>query len=110
MRNRRHREDVVLVTTARDSLLVEQEARRRRYLWSMAVRVACFLLAVTLLHGIAQVIAIGASLVIPWVAVVAANGGPPRDVRRMSYADREPHQALETPARELSAPRPPVDI
>jgi len=49
----------------------------------MAVRVVCFVLAIVLaaLHLVwAAGIAVGASLILPWVAVIAANAGPTRTV------------------------------
>ncbi len=69
----------VLVTTARKSPGDERRARERRYLVTMGIRVACFVLAIVLvaldLRWEAG-IAVAASLVLPWVAVVAANAGP----------------------------------
>ena len=55
--------------------------RTRRYLVTMGVRVVCFILAIVLyqlnLHWEAA-FAIAGSLVLPWIAVVAANAGPAR--------------------------------
>lgn len=49
--------------------------RQRRYLISMGVRVVAFLLAVFLFHGIWRFIAAAIALVVPYFAVVFANGG-----------------------------------
>jgi hypothetical protein len=78
----RHVEESFLVTTAGKSPREELRQRTRRYLVTMGVRVVCVVLAIVLyeldLHWEAAV-AIAASLVLPWVAVVAANAGPSRD-------------------------------
>lgn len=49
--------------------------RQRRYLISMGVRVVAFLLAVFLFHGIWRFVAAFVALVVPYFAVVFANGG-----------------------------------
>jgi len=49
----------------------------------MGIRVACFVLAIVFaaLHLVwAAGIAVAASLILPWVAVIAANAGPSRPV------------------------------
>jgi hypothetical protein len=72
-----------LVTSAPQSPRDEQRTRQRRYLVTMGIRVVCFVLAIVLatLHLTwAAGIAVAASLVLPWVAVVAANAGPRRKV------------------------------
>ena len=70
-----------LVTTAGKSPQQELRERTRRYLVTMGVRVACFILAIVLfqldLHWEAA-FAIAGSLILPWIAVVAANAGPTR--------------------------------
>ena len=75
----RHTEDSFLVTTAGMSPREELRHRTRRYLVTMGVRVVCFILAIVLyelnLHWEAA-FAIAGSLVLPWIAVVAANAGP----------------------------------
>jgi hypothetical protein len=81
----------VLVTTAARSPRDELRARERRYLITMGVRVLCFILAIVLVGlGLRWEagIAIAASLVLPWVAVVAANAGPVRAVERPSLVRR----------------------
>jgi len=71
----------VLVTTAPTSPREEQQRRQRRYLVTMGIRVVCFVLAIVLvaldLRWEAG-IAVAASLVLPWIAVIAANAGPSR--------------------------------
>jgi hypothetical protein len=90
----------LLVTTAGRSPRDEQRERQRRYLFTMAVRLVCWILAIVL-FGIglrwAGGIAVGASLVLPWVAVVAANAGPRRTVERPSLYSRHRRKAIEPP-------------
>jgi Flp pilus assembly protein TadB len=93
-------DEPVLVTTAGKSPRQEQRERERRYLVTMAVRVICFVLAIVLfgvgLRWIAA-FAVAGSLILPWVAVVAANAGPRRTVERPALYDRKPPRALPPP-------------
>jgi hypothetical protein len=71
----------LLVTTAPLSPSDELRGRQRRYLITMGIRVVCFVLAIVLAaaHLVwAAGIAVAASLILPWVAVIAANAGPTR--------------------------------
>ena len=74
-------DETFLVTTAGKSPRDELRQRTRRYLVTMGVRVGCFIAAIVLyetgLHWEAG-FAIAGSLILPWVAVVAANAGPTR--------------------------------
>ncbi len=76
-------DEPVLITTAPQSPAEERRARERRYLITMGVRLVCFILAIVLfgvgLRWIAA-FAVAASLILPWVAVIAANAGPTRGV------------------------------
>lgn len=92
----------ILVTTAGKSPRDEQRDRARRYLITMGVRTLMFVLAVVLyalhLKWEAGVTA-AASLVLPWVAVVAANAGPTRQ------APEQPALYLREPPKGLGAGR-----
>ncbi len=66
---------VFTVTDARRSMSEDISYRQRRYLISMGVRVVAFLLAVFLFHGVWRFIAAAIALVVPYFAVVFANGG-----------------------------------
>jgi hypothetical protein len=44
----------------------------------MGVRVVAFIVAIVVAHGVVLIVAIALALVLPWVAVVAANAGPRR--------------------------------
>jgi hypothetical protein len=81
----------VLVTTAPPSPRDEQRARERRYLVTMGIRVVCFVLAIVLVAAGLRWeagIAVAASLILPWVAVVAANAGPVRVSEQPSLVRR----------------------
>jgi hypothetical protein len=91
----------VLVTTAPKSPRQEQNERQRRYLITMAIRTGCLVLAIVLWqvgpNGIWAIPVVG-SLVLPWVAVVAANAGPKRTAERPAlYAKKQPKE-LEPPS------------
>jgi len=86
----------VLVTTAGKSPRQEQRERERRYLITMGIRIICFILAIVL-FGVGQrlvaAFAVAGSLILPWIAVVAANAGPRRTVERPAlYQRRQPRQ------------------
>jgi hypothetical protein len=87
-------EEPILVTTAPQSPREEQRSRERRYLFTMGVRVVCFILAIVLVGlGLRWEagIAVAASLVLPWVAVIVANGGPAKRVESPSlYREKRP--------------------
>jgi hypothetical protein len=91
-------EEPFLVTSAGKSPREEQRERQRRYLVTMALRVACFILAIVLVAlGVPwefSALAIAASLILPWVAVVAANAGPTRTVDRPALYQREPPKEI----------------
>lgn len=74
-------DEPVLITTAPPSPAAERRARERRYLITMGLRLVCFILAIVL-FGVGQRLlagfAVAGSLILPWVAVVAANAGPTR--------------------------------
>jgi hypothetical protein len=63
----------VLITSAPISRAAEAAGRRRQYTIVMSVRVVCFILAVTIQVTWLRVFFIVGALVLPWVAVIAAN-------------------------------------
>jgi Protein of unknown function (DUF3099) len=78
MVHRTTQQDVTLVTDARRPMSEDIAFRERRYLAMMGIRVGCFLLAIILFveHAgwLAGIPVVGAIL-IPYFAVVFANGG-----------------------------------
>jgi len=78
----RRTEQVFSVTGLPASLQDDQGRRMRRYLLSMGIRTACFVLAVVAL-GVLHWAVVGwllvvAAVVLPYVAVVVANATRPR--------------------------------
>ena len=81
-RGARPKEQVYAVTGLPTSLQDDQKARMRRYLLSMGIRTACFVLAVFAL-GVLHWTVVGwglviAAVVLPYIAVVVANATKPR--------------------------------
>jgi hypothetical protein len=62
------------ITTARKSVAEDQAIRVRGYVISMSIRIVCFILAFVAGGWLRWVFVAGA-LIIPYVAVVFANGG-----------------------------------
>jgi hypothetical protein len=89
-------EEPVLVTSAGKSPRQEQRERERRYLITMGGRVVCFVLAIVFFEVGPRwlaAIAVAGSLVLPWVAVVAANAGPRRSSEHPAfYRGRPPNE------------------
>lgn len=89
----------VVVTDAQPSRSAAVDRRRRRYLLTMGVRTVVFLLAVFLFRGWLRLVAAGLSLVLPYVAVVAANAGSRTHDRPTPYLPR-PAEQVELSAGE----------
>jgi len=77
--DRRTGADPVVITEAAPSLLVQHQARKRRYITTMAVRAVCLILA-TVFYQTLWVMAVFAilAIILPWVAVMVANDRPPK--------------------------------
>lgn len=76
-RDKTGREPVHRVTSARRAVGEDVERRTRRYLVSMGVRTACFVLAVVT-DGWLRWTMIAAAVLLPYLSVVFANGGRER--------------------------------
>jgi hypothetical protein len=72
-----------LITSARKRRSLDNDERRRRYLWTMAVRVVCFL-AATMTPLPWNLILLVAASVLPTIAVMLANAV---DLRRAPEVD-----------------------
>ena len=98
----------MLVTTAGKSPRQEQRERERRYLVTMGVRVVCFILAIVFFEVGPRwlaAIAVAGSLILPWIAVIAANAGPRRTVERPAlYRRRPPNELPPAPAPNRPSP------
>jgi hypothetical protein len=70
-------DEVHSITGVASSLSSEQSGRTRRYLFSMGLRTACVLLAIVV-PGWPRWVFIAGAVVLPYLAVVAANAGQRR--------------------------------
>lgn len=87
---RRGKRGTYLVTDAQRPMSEDIKYRQRRYLIMMGIRVVGLLLAVFLFHGVARFIAAAVAIVMPYFAVVFANGGrEPDSGRRFQPYDPE---------------------
>jgi hypothetical protein len=68
---------VYSISGAQSGLSDEQTGRTRRYLISMGIRTACVLGAI-ITPGWPRWVLIAGAVILPYVAVVVANGGRPR--------------------------------
>ncbi len=77
MRAKGAKSPVYQITGARKSLSEDVAYRQRRYLISMSIRTMCFILAVVS-HGPMRWAMFVAAVLLPYFAVVYANGGRER--------------------------------
>jgi hypothetical protein len=104
---RRRDEAVYTVTDARRPMSEDIGYRERRYLITMGVRALCFLLSILFavtMHGAGRWLAIVAligAVVLPYIAVIFANGGREPD-SSARFAPYEPESQGQKP---LSGPR-----
>ena len=66
------------ITTAPTSAGEDLDRRRRRYLFSMAIRTLCFVGAVVVGPGWLRWVLVVGAFILPYVAVVMANSASPR--------------------------------
>ena len=78
----RHDHDVQSVTSAPEARAEDQARRLKRYLITMAIRTACFVLLVVVDAWYRWIFAAGA-VILPFIAVVAANAVMPRVTGRV---------------------------
>ena len=78
------------ITNTTNSLSVDQRRRSRNYLISMTIRTVCFITAI-IVHNPWRPYAIGGAILLPYVAVVAANAGiaGPKVSNAMLHARRK---------------------
>ncbi|MBK9697147.1 MAG: DUF3099 domain-containing protein [Propionibacteriaceae bacterium] len=72
MSRSRERNQTALITSARFSRSLDTDQRRTRYLWTMALRVVCFL-AATMTPLPWNLLLLVAAAVLPAIAVMLAN-------------------------------------
>lgn len=66
-------DQTVRITTAASSPRADMEQRRRRYLWSMALRTVCVVAAVAVGPGPWRWVLVAGAVFLPYIAVVMAN-------------------------------------
>jgi Protein of unknown function (DUF3099) len=98
---------VYTVTDARRPLSEDIGYRERRYLLTMGVRALCFVLSIVFavtLHGAGRwlaVLALVGAVVLPYIAVIFANGGrEPDSTARFETYDPDPESK-----KPISGPR-----
>ncbi|MCU1601432.1 MAG: hypothetical protein JWO22_2141 [Frankiales bacterium] len=94
----------MLVTSAGQSGTEERQARLRRYLLTQSLRLVCLVLAVALPVPVwGKLLLVVGALVLPWMGVVAANGGPKRErIGENAMVERvEPVRLQLDPARTV---------
>ena len=97
---RSRRPEPVLITEAQPSLAQQHAARKKRYALTMAIRAVCLIFAAVFYQTVWLMLILAVlGTVLPWVAVVMANDGPPK--KRV-----DPHRYTHRPERELEAPPP----
>jgi hypothetical protein len=93
---RSRRPDPVLITEARPSMAEQHAARKKRYAITMGIRIVFIVLAAAF-YQIVWLMLIFAVLgtVLPWIAVVMANDGPPKKRVTVNHYDARPDRVLE---------------
>ena len=98
---RQRRPEPVLITEAEISVLEQHAARKKRYVITMAIRGVSLVLAAVFYQTLWLALIFAAlGTVLPWIAVVMANDGPPKkklDAHR--YTAPRPDRILENPVR-----------
>lgn len=97
--------EVFTITGAQRALSDEQSGRTRRYLISMGIRTACVLAAIVV-PGWPKWLFIVGAVVLPYLAVVAANAGRENDEPGDLGVTATPMRALPAPGVALEPGRP----
>jgi Flp pilus assembly protein TadB len=100
---RQRRPEPVLITEAQISAIEQHAARKRRYAITMGVRIVFIVLA-AVFYQIVWLMLLFAILgtVLPWIAVVMANDGPPKKRLLVNRYDARPDRVLEArPSRVI---------
>ena len=92
----------VLITEAAPSLAEQHAARKKRYALTMGIRAVCLIFA-AVFYQIVWLMLILAVLgtVLPWIAVIMANDGPPKKKLFAHHYDARPDHVLEARPRRV---------
>jgi Protein of unknown function (DUF3099) len=98
----------ILITSAPPSRVEEFNDRRRQYIVVMSIRVVCFILAVVIQITWLRMVFVVGALILPWVAVLAANQVKGKAVRAPTMFVPKPRRALtgEDPQAHRADRRP----
>ncbi|WP_137873192.1 DUF3099 domain-containing protein [Rhodococcus sp. Q] len=87
----------VLITDAAQSFDEQHRARVRKYTIMMGIRIPALVLAAIAYsawgNGLISLLIIGASIPLPWIAVLVANDAPPRRADEPRRFDHRPASA-----------------
>jgi Flp pilus assembly protein TadB len=99
---RSRKPEPVLITEARPSLAAQHAARKKRYAITMGIRAVCIVLAAVSyrIPWLMLIFAVFGTL-LPWVAVIMANDGPPKSKTRPHGYTPRPDRVLENPAARV---------
>lgn len=86
---------VYRITAAQPSVNEDVAGRQKRYLLSMSVRTACFLLAVAT-SGWLRWVLFAAAILLPYFSVVFANAGREREEQMPTVVHSPGHAALDS--------------
>jgi hypothetical protein len=94
---RPRRPEPVLITEAAPSMAEQHAARKKRYALTMGVRIVFIVLAAAF-YQIVWLMVICAFLgtVLPWIAVIMANDGPPKKRLHVNHYEARPDRVLES--------------
>ncbi|MFE9691213.1 DUF3099 domain-containing protein [Micromonospora sp. NPDC005806] len=105
----------ILITDASRSQDDQLSSRQKRYVLMMGIRVACLVVGAILVGAKAPLLwlwlplcALGMVL-IPWLAVLLANDGPPKEQHRLANK-LHPRHRDDTPPMALSAEERPHKV
>lgn len=97
-------DDVQSITNAAQAHSEEMRGRMIKYATAMGIRMVC-IVAIFFVDGWFKLIPIIGAVLLPWVAVVIANGGADITKRdQVTLLDEAPHEALSAPPVADPAP------
>lgn len=105
-RRRDTRAPVYRVTSARRGLSADIRHRQVRYAWMMGIRAVCLVLAVLVPVTALRILLVIGAVVLPYFAVVFANGGREPDETAPSLLQPEPRKPLSNAPEKTDSDPP----